>query len=415
MKILLRSFAASLAALLFLSACSGSGELLFNAATVTVQKVAGDAQTGLATYPVNIPPAVKVSDASGHPVAGVQVVFNVTSGGGSITGGVATTGSDGIAAVGSWTVPLGSNTLSATVPRSSGPVSFSATGVLSGYNIDVRFLSSVTVAQKEAFDSATAHWQRLIFGDVTDIPFTSPAGACLGNEPAMNETIDDIVIFATLDSIDGPGGILGMAGPCYIRLSNNQPLLGVMRFDTADVGPLITAGKFDEVVLHEMGHVLGFGTVWSPSFDNLLVGGGGSDPHFIGIQATSAFNRSGGTSYTAGQKVPVENCLPPTTCPGGGAGTRDSHWRKTVFGPELMTGFLSSGVTPLSVVTVAAMGDEGYQVNYAGADSYALSLAAAMLRAQGATTEIHMSDDILRLPIRVVNERGRVMRVVRQK
>ena len=418
MRLKFRALAASLAALLFLSACSGSGELLFNAATVTVQKVAGDAQTGLATYPVNIPPAVKVSDASGHPLAGVQVTFAVTSGGGSITGGTATTGSDGIAAVGSWTVPLGTNTLSATGPRSSGAVSFTATGVSAAYNIDVRFLTAATQSQRDAFDSAAAHWERLIYGDVLDIPFNVPGDTlkkyCTGPTtptPTVSETIDDIVIFAVLDSIDGPGGILGQAGPCYIRQTGWLPVLGVMIFDTADVAVLEGNGKFDEVVLHEMGHVLGFGTIWSSSFLNLLVGPaslGGTDPHFIGVQAITGFNRSGGTGYTGGQKVPVEAT--------GGPGTRDSHWRKTVFGPELMTGFLSSGVpNPLSVVTVASMGDEGYQVNYAGADPFALSLAAAFLRAQGATMDIHLTDDILRLPIGVVNERGRLMGFVRQK
>ena len=417
MRLQFRALAAPLAgAVVILTACDGSGKLLFNAATVNVQKIAGDAQTGLATYALNIPPAVKVTDASGHPLAGEQVTFAVTSGGGSITGGAATTGSDGIAAVGSWTIPLGSNTLSATVARSSGPVSFTATGVLSGYNIDVRFLTAVTPAQHAAFDSAVAHWQRLIFGDVTDIPnFNVPAGSCLGNEPAVNETVDDIIIFATLDSIDGPGGILGQAGPCYIRLSNNQPLLGAMRFDTADVAALITAGRFDEVVRHEMGHVLGFGTIWSPSFDNLLVGGGGADPHFVGAQATAAMNRVGGAGYSAGAKVPVENCLPPTTCPGGGAGTRDSHWRESVFTNELMTGFLGSGPNPLSVVTVASMGDEGYQVNYAGADPFTLTLAAAFLRSQGVFPELHLTDDILRRPIGVVNDRGRIMWMVQPR
>jgi len=187
--------------------------------------------------------------------------------------------------------------------------------------------------------------------------------------------------------------------------------MGVMMFDTADVANLESSGKFDEVVFHEMGHVLGFGTVWSSNYLNLLVGpasSGGLDPHFIGTQAVAGFNRSGGTGYSAGAKVPVENT--------GGAGTRDSHWRKTVFGPELMTGFLTSGVpNPLSVVTVASMGDEGYRVNYAGADPFALSLAAAFLRSPGATTEIHLRDDVLRLPIGLVNERGRLVGVVQPR
>ena len=31
------------------------------------------------------------------------------------------------------------------------------------------------------------------------------AGTCWSNSPALNETVDDVLIFVTLDSIDGPG------------------------------------------------------------------------------------------------------------------------------------------------------------------------------------------------------------------
>ena len=58
--------------------------------------------------------------------------------------------------------------------------------------------------------------------------------------------------------------------------------------------------------------------------------------------------------------VPVANT--------GGAGTREGHWRETTFGNELMTGFLDGGINPLSRVTVGALEDMGYQVNYQAAD-----------------------------------------------
>src|SRR5207302_1810183 len=126
----------------------------------------------------------------------------------------------------------------------------------------------------------------------------------------------------------------GQAGPCLLRDPGFQPVAGAMHFDTADVAGLLAAGKFDEVVRHEMGHVLGFGTIWQSL--GLVPGAGGTDPHFVGAQATAAFDHNGGQPYSAGAKVPVENCC--------GSGTRDSHWRETVFETELMTGFLNSGV-----------------------------------------------------------------------
>jgi len=70
-------------------------------------------------------PSVLVSDASGHPLAGTPVTFTVTGGGGTVTGGSATSDASGIATVGSWTLGTGAgaNTLSA-VSGSLPPVKF---------------------------------------------------------------------------------------------------------------------------------------------------------------------------------------------------------------------------------------------------------------------------------------------------
>jgi hypothetical protein len=185
--------------------------------------------------------------------------------------------------------------------------------------------------------------------------------------------------------------------------------MGAMIFDTADVAMLESAGLFDEVILHEMGHVLGYGTIWS--LQGLLVGpagSGGTDPHFIGANAVAAFDRIGGTSYTGGVKVPVEGM--------GGPGTADAHWREAVFGNELMTGFINSGVAnPLSVVTVASQGDEGYLVNYAAADLYTHAFsAAARVPAQGTGATIALGNDVLWAPIYTVDPQGRVTGVFRR-
>ena len=59
-----------------------------------------------------------------------------------------------------------------------------------------------------------------------------------------------------------------------------------MRFDTADVADLEVDGQLETVILHEMGHVLGIGTVWG-----LRVSGRGtSDPVFTGLAARGAWD-----------------------------------------------------------------------------------------------------------------------------
>jgi hypothetical protein len=74
---------------------------------------------------------VLVRDQVGQPMAGVQVTFAVTAGGGTLTGATATTSAAGVATVGSWTLgpAAGQNTLTATAGSLS-PVTFNATGTV---------------------------------------------------------------------------------------------------------------------------------------------------------------------------------------------------------------------------------------------------------------------------------------------
>jgi protocatechuate 3,4-dioxygenase beta subunit len=116
-----------------------SGELSDGTGTVTVVKgaasrivaSAGDGQTATVYTTVATDPSVLVTDAGGNPVSGTSVNFAVASGGGTVTGGSATTDASGIATVGSWRLgtAAGANTLSATSGSLSGsPVTFTATG-----------------------------------------------------------------------------------------------------------------------------------------------------------------------------------------------------------------------------------------------------------------------------------------------
>ena len=95
-----------------------------------ITKQGGDNQTGSPADFVAVKPSVKVTDQYANPVAGVTVTFAIGSGGGSVTGGTATTGADGVATVGNWTLgpTQGANTLTATVAGIASPATFTATG-----------------------------------------------------------------------------------------------------------------------------------------------------------------------------------------------------------------------------------------------------------------------------------------------
>lgn len=255
------------------------------------------------------------------------------------------------------------------------------------------------------------------------------AGACDKGTPALSGTSTGLTIFASVDSIDGAGKILAEAGPCAIG-PGGLTVVGVMKFDSADIGGLISGGTLSAVVLHEMAHVLGFGTIWGPpqpiygiAANCLLDTSSAASPqdtYFGCPDAQAEFDSIGGTSYTGasltppgGNIVPVENCGQSTLNLIGteacGSGTINSHWRLPVFGNELMVGYLPTN-PKLSVVTVATMEDLGYTVNFDAADTYTHTFTAP---AAVGETRIYVGNDIRSGPLFIVDAAGHLTQIRR--
>ncbi|WP_428275833.1 Ig-like domain-containing protein [Candidatus Palauibacter sp.] len=284
----------------------------------------------------------------------------------------------------------------------------SVTGGAPGFQIELVFATSVTATQEAAFRRAAERWMAVLAPtDLRDVRPREPL-TC-GDDPRFErsvDVIDDLMIVAAVEEIDGPRGTLASAGPCWVRSESALPFYGRMRFDAADVRRLERTGDFEDIVLHEMGHVLGIGTLWgrlgllrNPASEDVE-----PDTHFTGRLAIEAFDEAGGANY-AGAKVPVENT--------GGPGTWNGHWRESVLVTELMTGYSERGPEPLSAITVQSLADLGYSVDPATADSYRLS-DADMARAIDESERIPYGDDIWRGPIVVVDEAGRIVRIIGQ-
>lgn len=147
MRVVPRGLPYCLAAVLFAAACGGGGSTGTpppppppppTPANLTKQPNT-DNQTANVGQTVAIAPAVKVTSATGAAISGVAVTFAVASGGGSVTGANQTTGIDGVATVGSWSLgpSAGTNTLTATISGSGitgNPATFTATGQLAAFN-----------------------------------------------------------------------------------------------------------------------------------------------------------------------------------------------------------------------------------------------------------------------------------------
>ncbi|MCB7481047.1 leishmanolysin-related zinc metalloendopeptidase [Christiangramia sediminis] len=220
------------------------------------------------------------------------------------------------------------------------------------FNISLKYLVPVTDRQREVFEAAAARWERIIIKDESSFPQADVAGFALPSAfvgfPAVNAdaAIDDVVIEVALTPIDGPGKVLGSAGPRFVRTSNRLPFSGVMRFDVEDLAFLDELDLFEDVIVHEMGHVLGVGTLWN-SGGKMLSQGPASNPYFTGEMANVFWNAEGGEF-----ELPIENI--------GGPGTAGGHWRESLLRNELMTGFINLGENPLSRITAGSMKDLGY-------------------------------------------------------
>lgn len=313
------------------------------------------------------PLEIRVLDDQGGPILGQAVTWSVSAGGGAIIGQpAALTDADGRASAPGWRLGPGAGiqTLQASVPGLP-PAAFTVAATpppASAFDIEIRYQGEVPLLEyQQAVDSAATVWTRVLLGDLSDVPVNSGGiGSLCG---AVNETVDDVIMFVRIEQIDGEFGTLGSAGPCIWRSSNSLPLVGGMRLDVADVARLHAQNQLVDVVIHEMGHILGFGTRWSSL--NLLVGANSADVHFTGPAARTVFEalRESGLGYT-GPTVPVENV--------GGAGSINSHWRESVLNNELLTSRLNSGENPLTALSLAGFRDMGYLVDDAGGEPFTI-------------------------------------------
>ncbi len=211
--------------------------------------------------------------------------------------------------------------------------------------IDLELEGNFTENQIFAFRKAAQRWGSIIHNNLTPITING-------------KRIEGISITARALEIDGPKKRLAQAGPTQLRPDSQLPVTGVMEFDSADLKLMEENGSLLNVIIHEMAHVLGFGTLWKQK--GLLQGIGTNDPTFIGENSMREYAKL--ITETQPIEVPLENM--------GRAGTQYDHWREAVFGNELMTGFLGNLPNPLSRMTIASLQDIGYTCNYDMADIF---------------------------------------------
>src|SRR5689334_10703475 len=383
-----------------LTLSSGSATLTYTAVAsagpvASLDLLSGDNQSAFAGTALPQPVVLTAQDQYGNKLDGVTVNFSPGIGGGTLAAFTAIAAGDG-------TITMPKFTLSrSAVPHSvfgsigSKSVKISATAV-SDYVMDVRFWGpAMTSDQQRLFTNAAARIRGFLVGSVpaADATGADPSVCGVTGVPVLAEQVPGVIIYASVQPIDGPGKVLAHAGPCFTRDTNDlRTVAGVMEFDSDDLADLQTEGILQDVITHEMLHVVGFGVFWNDL--NLLTGFNTAGVAYTGTGGIAGCVQIGGTN-TCAANVPVENT--------GGGGTANSHWRETTFGAELMTGFANDAPMPLSIMTVRSIGDMGYTVNPAAADPYQI---LAGLRAGGSNIVLSAEwERGLAVPPRVIPRR----------
>jgi len=110
-------------------------------------------------------------------------------------------------------------------------------------------LSKVAARFRPAFVQAQAKWSSVVTKHLSNVTVSNEirAASTCKNLPNF---FDTVYICGNVSAIDGPGSILGQAGPEFVRTGTPVlPAIGSMQFDEADVNDLMAEGSFGGVVV----------------------------------------------------------------------------------------------------------------------------------------------------------------------
>jgi hypothetical protein len=125
-------------------------------APASITAMAGDNQAAAVGAAVSTAPAVVVKDQYGNVVPGTAVTFAVASGNGAITGASATTGADGVARLGGWTLGIAAGAQQVRATAGTLSATLTATGTVpSGCAVTNYALGATLPLAWEAGDCAS--------------------------------------------------------------------------------------------------------------------------------------------------------------------------------------------------------------------------------------------------------------------
>jgi len=227
------------------------------------------------------------------------------------------------------------------------------------FNIDLVVSENTTIPEGGwiLFEAAARRWEQVIVGNL-------PPAVVNGR------TIDDLEIRISFEDLGEHTG--GLSAPSEARdAPPHFPITGTSTYNSAKFDPTLQTFWFN-IILHEFAHVLGIGTAW-PSYDAGFIfendsGGCSNEYSAPRGRAKAAF-----LEYSGLETAAENGNVPPIYVSDCG------HWSRALK-PELMIPGSLPEDPPLklSKITIGALDDLGYEVDYTQADPYTLDRAHFM-------------------------------------
>lgn len=302
--------------------------------------------------------------------------------------GTAVTGHAGVTMVTAVLDATWTATMSVTVHR-----------VLGAFRITVRVIGGSTPGLDSAVARAVQRWSDVVVGPIDPVALILPAGTCGAFVPALTgDSQQNLLIFVHVVKLTG--GAAGAAGPCAMRPNFGLPALGVIYLDSLALDPR-AALVLPAVIEHEMGHVLGIG-IWGMTGKSFVSSAIAGDPRYAGPLANVQAATLGLSATIMGQSnmLPIQNVAV--------AGSNGAHWRSSLIS-DVMNEFANG---PRSTISVGALADLGYQVDYTLADPWTGPIAAMMAAIHAPSGGLSLlGPDVITAPMWEMTARGGVVRL----
>ena len=238
------------------------------------------------------------------------------------------------------------------------------------FDIEVFFANGVGEVPRVleyAYRNAARRWERIIARGFDNQTISLSRGQCHSDRDMADREIDDLLVIVRMANLGGKTGSAASAAPCLTEGGSTvarRPFVGwvdvnVDHWNDKSIHELTSSQPHpltEKIAIHEVGHVLGF------SGDTIQAAGHrGTTPnmHFSGPRAREAFRETAYDGRYDGEPVPMQD--------------RHAHWHEQAFTagaayPEIMAPAIAKQ-SLLSEITVAALADLGYEVDFGQADT----------------------------------------------